>query len=397
MKYVNRQLVLIGLVLVMATATSMVPNSPHVTVLYACALAVGTCAGAWSNAKTVWLIEIWQTSNAPVLHLCSFLFGIGTIIGPLVDKQFVLGDRLASNSSLVNLASTGTGAADHDAVPLPGKSMLWLPFAIIGGCTLMALMYLCKKYENQNHMISESQSQVSDELVSRKLFDKKRTDTVQPTSDVELGYPTSTVTSTLITITPATPITALDNKPYNPTTAPIIDTPTPAKHHTLLDNFRQNHDRWLLIGLVSAFLAFQMSSEVIYMQFSATYFQYIPLKLSAQTSATLMSSMALTFTMGRGISIFVAMRFRPQHIIAGHLLISFAGLAILYAGQRSLECLWAGSMIMSYGLSPIICSTYCFLAQYLDVKNRVGTVLLFSAESLNMFVPFLMGLSMLFS
>ncbi|CAG2173892.1 unnamed protein product, partial [Oppiella nova] len=274
------------------------------------------------------------------------------------------------------------------------QSMLWLPFAIIGGLQLtggilILSMYFIHKYQNRNHMISENQSQVSNELVARKLFDKKPVDIPL---DIENCQSTTLITTSpndntcIISTTIANSTPTTDN-PYTPTT-----TKTPISRPSLWKRISKDSERWVLIGFVSAFLAFQMSSEVIYMQFSATYFQYIPLRLTAQTSATLMSSMALTFTMGRGISIFVAMRFRPQTIIMGHLLISFIGLGVLWAGQTSLVCLWAGAMIMSYGLSPIICSTYCFLAQYLDVKNRIGTVLLFSAESLNMFVPFLMGI-----
>jgi len=127
------------------------------------------------------------------------------------------------------------------------------------------------------------------------------------------------------------------------------------------------------------------------MQFSATYFQYIPLKLTAERSSILMSSMALTFTLGRMVNIFVSVYLRPQQVIAIHLSIVFTALFVLFFGQNSLIAVWIGAVIMSYGMSPIICSTYCFLAQYMDVKNRIGTVLLFSAESLNLFVPLILG------
>ena len=203
-------------------------------------------------------------------------------------------------------------------------------------------MYAIKKYVNPNHMISESQSKASNELVEKKLFDKE-----EESSEIK----------------------GEDDEP----------------------NRKSNAKRIVLIGCVSAFLAFQMSCEVIYMQFSATYFQYIPLKLSAKMSAILMSSMASTFTIGRGVSVFVAMKLLPQQLICLHLAIVFAGLFLLFIGQTSLVMLWVGAVTLSYGLSPIICSTYCFLAQYLDVKNRIGTVLLFSAESLNMFVPLILG------
>ncbi|XP_054161491.1 uncharacterized protein LOC128959540 [Oppia nitens] len=416
-KYINRQLVIIALVSCMSGACISIPNSGNVWVLYVCAFLVGTSAGAWSNAKTVWLIEIWQKRNAPVMHLCSFLYGIGTIIGPLIDKQFVTGEphRYLDTNATTASTTTATTGAQLAGVPEINvnsndsddrQSKLMIPFLIIGilqivGAILMLLMYICRKYENRNHMISENQSNASNEIVVRKLFEKETHPCNTPASPYT---PVLMMSEAAIDHEQREPVdeelvinNTVDHLEIKPMTACIDNGSTPYKsttspQTTITTYYTQNRQRVLLIGFVSALLAFQLSSEIIYMQFSATYFQYIPLKLSAQTSATLMSSMALTFTVGRGINIFVSMKLRPQQIIVVHLTITVLGLGVVHFGQSCLTMLWTGAMIMSYGLSPIICSIYCYLAQYMDVKNRIGTVLLFSAETLNMFIPFLMGL-----
>ncbi len=65
-----------------------------------------------NNAINVWLIEIWKQKSSSVLQLCHFMFGVGAIFGPLIDKPYLTGEQdldlrnqtyiLDSNLTIIN-------------------------------------------------------------------------------------------------------------------------------------------------------------------------------------------------------------------------------------------------------------------------------------------------------
>ncbi len=65
--------------------------------------------GVWNNAINVWVIEIWQTKSSPVLQLCHFMFGVGAIVGPLIDRPYLTGEQdlnLMNQTIYLDLNST---------------------------------------------------------------------------------------------------------------------------------------------------------------------------------------------------------------------------------------------------------------------------------------------------
>lgn len=157
----------------------------------------------------------------------------------------------------------------------------------------------------------------------------------------------------------------------------------------LLDNAKT--PKTLILSLIAMFAAFICVSEEIYLQFSATYFQYIPLRMTASESAEIVSVMALIYTVGRGLNFFVAIKIKPQFMIAFHSTIIFVAMAILYFGQSSITVLWIGSLLMSFGFAPVYPLVFGLSGLYLEVTNKIGTFLMLSTDSLNVFLPFIFG------
>jgi MFS family permease len=149
--------------------------------------------------------------------------------------------------------------------------------------------------------------------------------------------------------------------------------------------------RILMITLVSIFMAFYCVSENTYLRFGATYYQYIPLRLTASKSAEIVSAMALTYTIGRGISIFIAFRIKPKHMIEYHFLILLISLTILLFGQKSLTLIWIGSLTMSLGFSTIFPSINAFIREYFELTNKIGTIFTIFSASLTLPLPFILG------
>lgn len=155
---------------------------------------------------------------------------------------------------------------------------------------------------------------------------------------------------------------------------------------------KHKHLKLALIGLVSLFLAFHMSSEQNVQQFGSTYFQDIELKLTASESAEVISAMFFANTVGLAMSVVIAYRVRTQWMIGYHLLLIFIALNILFLTEFSRHQLYVGSLLLSFGFSAIYPSIFGYISQYIDITDRIGTVFTIASGSLNLFVPFLIGL-----
>ncbi len=154
---------------------------------------------------------------------------------------------------------------------------------------------------------------------------------------------------------------------------------------------RKSSPRVLSIILVSIFIAFYCVSETVYLMFSATYFQYFPLKLTASKSAQIVSTMATSYTISRGISVLIAIKIRPQLMISYHFLIIITSIIILFFGQNSITLVWVGSLSLSFGYSPVYPSIFSYINQYLVITDRIGTIFVFSTATITMFAPFVLG------
>jgi hypothetical protein len=154
---------------------------------------------------------------------------------------------------------------------------------------------------------------------------------------------------------------------------------------------RKSSPRVLSIVLVSVFLAFYCVSESVYLNFSATYFQYIPLKLTASKSAEIVSAMATSYTIGRGISVLIAIKIKPQLMIGYHFVILITSIIILLFGQNSITLIWIGGLTLSFGFSSVFPAIISFISQYLMITDRIGTILVFSSTSITMFAPLVLG------
>ena len=147
----------------------------------------------------------------------------------------------------------------------------------------------------------------------------------------------------------------------------------------------------LLVGLLSNFVALVFVSDNIYLKFSATYFQYIDLQLTASQSAHLVIQMAIVYTLGRAMAVLVSIRIRPQTIMSYHIFILITSLVVIFFGQQNYRILWTGSLLLSLGFSAILPAIFAFVGQYIEVNNRMGTVIIFNCGSLNSFLPFILG------
>jgi len=98
-----------------------------------------TTIGAWDNANSVWLIEMWQKRSPAVLQFSQFMYGVGCILSPLLVEPYLTGELKSNNttnSSISTTISTITTTDINETVDR--RSKLKLPFIIGGAIQLIS-------------------------------------------------------------------------------------------------------------------------------------------------------------------------------------------------------------------------------------------------------------------
>ena len=145
---------LIGLILLTAIFSGLIPYSETVWHLYLAIFINGLGLGVWTNGKTVWLIEMWRQRSTPVLQLSAFMYGIGTFVGPLVAKPYLTGENKiyvsaledvnqSSYHHLVNnsLASISTNVSDVFDLNIDRSAKLKTPFLISAALLIIGTLF----------------------------------------------------------------------------------------------------------------------------------------------------------------------------------------------------------------------------------------------------------------
>ena len=124
----------------MALTVIFIPYSERLWQLYVYFVLIGLCAGTWNSTNNVWLIEMWQKDSGPILQLSQFTYGIGTILGPLIDRSYLLGEREFEHLGGHHVTDVGlniTTIDTHNTTTiddsLERKRLLKTPF-LISGC-----------------------------------------------------------------------------------------------------------------------------------------------------------------------------------------------------------------------------------------------------------------------
>lgn len=147
----------------------------------------------------------------------------------------------------------------------------------------------------------------------------------------------------------------------------------------------------LLIALFAIFLSIYCSLEIQHFNYSSTYYQFIPLHISAQNAAEILSVMSTTYTIGRCVSAFVGLKVGPKIMIIYHLFIIIIAMAVLFYGQHSLTLIWIGNIIIGFGFSAMYSSIIALTANHVTLTDSVSTVMVFGNGVFGAVTPFVLG------
>ncbi len=226
---------------------------------------------------------------------------MGTILGPLIENPFVRGEPDNDNKNQTNPGSanfsTTVSSLEIIAADERKKSLI-KPFFLIGSlfilsAIMMLLMFIFRRYKYQENQEVEG----NDETKSTEPdITNSRTKLSK-----QIGSP---------------------NK--------------------------------LIIGLGAICISTYTAVELSCFQFIPAFAQYHKLKLSASKSTLLLSAMAIAYTVFRGLSIFIAIKVKPQYMLCCHYCIIFISCVILLLSENSLLMLWIGDIMIGVGLSAMV-------------------------------------------
>jgi MFS family permease len=119
---------------VLSVGTALIPYCSNLIILYFCSWITQIGGGAWDNASSIWIIELWQQRNPAFLQFAQFMYGVGNIVGPLLVAPFLTGElrneTITTNTSISTTQST-ISTTDIN-LTIDRRPKLEIPF-IIGG------------------------------------------------------------------------------------------------------------------------------------------------------------------------------------------------------------------------------------------------------------------------
>lgn len=139
-------------------------------------------------------------------------------------------------------------------------------------------------------------------------------------------------------------------------------------------------------------LATYGSIETLGFSFLPTFAQNTDLKVLPQDSALMLFVLSLAYSIGRAISVFTTMKFKPEYILMVQFYLLFNGHNIMIlGGNNNLTALWIGSIFLGFGYSATLPAIYSLLERTIEINNFRGTILMFMSATLSIASPFLIG------
>lgn len=145
-----------------------------------------------------------------------------------------------------------------------------------------------------------------------------------------------------------------------------------------------------IILTAALFLFFYVGAELAFGGWIYTYTVELDLAPSVQ-AAYLTSGFWLAFTVGRLLSVPLAMRYTPRQLIAAALLgcVVFVGLVLVFADSAAV--LWIAALGTGFCMAPVYPSGFTLAVQGLRLTARASGVILLGDSFGAMILPWLVG------
>jgi len=146
----------------------------------------------------------------------------------------------------------------------------------------------------------------------------------------------------------------------------------------------------IIVGML--FLFFYVGSEITFGNWIYTYATTLNLA-NVTTAAYLTSGFWLFFTIGRAISVPVAVRFKPTQILTVAFVGALAALMLAILAPQSLTVLWVASAAVGFFMAPIWATGYNFAGQSIKLTATISSIIILGDSLGAVVLPWLTGLA----
>ncbi|MCB0120453.1 MAG: MFS transporter [Anaerolineales bacterium] len=147
-----------------------------------------------------------------------------------------------------------------------------------------------------------------------------------------------------------------------------------------------------IVIVAMLFLFFYVGSEITFGNWIYTY--ALTLNLADATAAAyLTSGFWLSFTIGRAISIPVAVRFTPAQVLTVSFLGGIGALALAIAVPQSATVLWIAVAVVGFFMAPIWATGYNFAGQSIKLTATISSLIILGDSFGAVVLPWLTGLA----
>ncbi|XP_054157271.1 major facilitator superfamily domain-containing protein 4A-like [Oppia nitens] len=408
--HINRQLMVAFYLILMALSTSLTPVLKSYTVFMELSIIFGFGEGGFDTACNAWLLEMWLRDNGPYMQALHFMFGLGSLLAPLISIGFLSDtttlpsvnnisvDIMQRQMSMKNMTLDAPqfGVHHHNYIyynqiissfekqltnisyetnntsPEATDSRIYIPYCITGSllatsAAIIIIMYLIKPYEPNCQYLGNIN--ISGEPT---VSSTRRISSLSSVTHTEERQSTDSLTQNLLH-------TSIDSKSIQDCSD---------------DERPQLSGKYLISILItgSIMLCFYEGMENINFEYLSTFNVNTDLKLSEQTSDVIMSVMSASYTLGRGIGIILAIKVQPKYFLYTNFILISIGNLILYLSANTSEIwLYVGTVILGFGFSTVFPSIFSYMESRIRLTNTVCGILSVSCAIIATVDPIIVG------
>ncbi len=170
----------------------------------------------------------------------------------------------------------------------------------------------------------------------------------------------------------------------------IVWLPSPASQATQTEGKEQKTTNPLLLGLIALFLFLYVGVEIGYSGWLFTY--AVETNLAAEASAAYLTSLFWGFfTFGRLLSIPIATRLRPRHVLQLDFLGGFLALIGMVLFTKVPGALWVGSCLLGVSIASMFPTMISLAERHMTMSGQVTSIFFIASGFGAMSLPWLIG------
>jgi len=169
---INAQLTIIGCLSCSIFTFGGAPWNTSLTGLAVTLCVNGFFLAIYDVGSNVWIMNVWGDLSSPFIQILHFMFGVGSILGPLLAKPFLVNDELlelSNNDTQCNSSGTVNNSTDICAEE---EIMVQWPYLIVSLYTLVTVSIFAIVYFRSNE-VDLSSSKVVDEVTDSSKINPK--------------------------------------------------------------------------------------------------------------------------------------------------------------------------------------------------------------------------------